>query len=162
MTQHTIAPTLDPVAVPAGQGEALWWLGMLAEVKATAEDTGGLLSIMEITCAPGMEAPLHVHHNEDEAFWITDGDVTFYVGDEVIEAQAGDYLFGPREIPHRYTVGNSGCRMLFIVTPGGFERMVREMSVPAESRTLPPPPEEEPDWGRIAAIAKAHGNELLA
>src|SRR4029079_3907616 len=107
MTQHTIAPTLDPVAVPAGQGEALWWLGMLAEVKATAEDTGGLLSIMEITCAPGMEAPLHVHHNEDEAFWITDGDVTFYVGDEVIEAQAGDYLFGPREIPHRYTVGNS-------------------------------------------------------
>jgi len=51
--------------------------------------------------------------------------------------------------------------MLFIVTPGGFEDLVVEMSVPAESRTLPPPPTGEPDWARIAAIAKAHGNELL-
>ena len=55
---------------------------------------------------------------------------------------------GPRDIPHRYTVGPNGCRMLFICTPGGFEDLVREMSVPAESRTLPPPSDEEPDLER--------------
>ena len=163
MTQETSqAPALKPVAVPSGGGEARWWFGSLAVIKATAADTGGQMTIVEITEAPGAEAPLHVHHREDEGFWVLEGDVTFEVGDMTIEAQAGDYAFGPRDIPHRYTVGDTGCRMLFICTPGGFEKLVTEMSEPAGSRTLPPPSEEEPDWERIAAIAEAHGAELLA
>jgi len=64
-----------------------------------------------------------------------------------LPASAGDFAFGPRGIPHRYTVGAAGCRMLFIMTPGGFENLVREMSVPALSCTLPPASDEEPDWG---------------
>jgi quercetin dioxygenase-like cupin family protein len=156
------APALKPVAVPSGEGEARWWFGSLVVIKATAADTGGQMTILEITEAPGAEGPLHVHHREDEGFWILEGDVTFEVGDATIEAHPGDYVFGPRDIPHRYTVGDTGCRMLFIFTPGGFEDLILEMSEPAGSRTLPPPSEEEPDWERIAAIAKAHGGELLA
>ena len=60
------------------------------------------------------------------------------------------------------TVGPQGCRMLFICTPGGFENLVREMSVPAGSRTLPPPSDETPDFEQVAAIARANGCELLA
>ena len=52
--------------------------------------------------------------------------------------------------------------MLFILTPGGFEDLIRDTSTPARSRTLPPPSDEEPDMERIAAIAKEYGNELLA
>jgi quercetin dioxygenase-like cupin family protein len=152
---------LKPVAVRSGEGEARWWFGSLAVIKATAADTGGQMAIVEITEAPGAEAPLHVHHREDEGFWVLAGDVTFEVGGATIEAHTGDYAFGPRDIPHRYTVGDAGCRMLFILTPGGFEDMIMEMSEPAASRTLPPPSEEEPDWERIAAVAEAHGNELL-
>jgi hypothetical protein len=44
---------------------------------------------------------------------------------------------------------------------GGLERLVRDMSVPAESRTLPPPSDEEPDWEHVAAVAEANGCELL-
>ena len=51
--------------------------------------------------------------------------------------------------------------MLFICTPGGFENLVREMSGPAQRRTLPPPADEEPDWEHVAAVAKANGCELL-
>lgn len=155
------AQTLTPVAVAKDEGEARWWLGSLAVIKATAADTGGQMTIIEVTEPPGFEGPLHVHHREDEGFWLLEGDATFEVGDATIEAHAGDYVFGPRDIPHRYTVGAAGCRMLFIMTPGGFEDLVLAMSEPAGSRTLPPPPEEEPDWGRVAAIAKAHGAELL-
>jgi quercetin dioxygenase-like cupin family protein len=155
------AQTLKPVVVRSDEGEARWWFGSLVVIKATAADTGGQMTIVEITEAPGVEAPLHVHHREDEGFWILEGDVTFEVGDATIQAHAGDYVFGPRDIPHRYTVGDAGCRMLFIMTPGGFEDLVREMSEPAGSRSLPPPSDEEPDWERIAAIAEAHGNELL-
>ena len=153
--------TLPPVAVSSDAGQARWWFASLAVIKATAADTGGQLTIIEVTEPPGAAAPLHIHHREDEAFWILDGDVTIVVGDTAIEAHAGDYAFGPRGVPHRYTVGPNGCRMLFICTPGGFEDLVLGMSRPAESRTLPPPSEEEPDWAHVAAVATAHGCELL-
>jgi quercetin dioxygenase-like cupin family protein len=161
MTQTSQTSALEPVAVPSGEGEARWWFGSLAVIKATAADTGGQMTIVEVTEPPGTEAPLHVHHTEDEAFWILEGDVTFYVGDATIEARAGDYVFGPRDIPHRFTVGDSGCRMLFIFTPGGIEDLIRATSEPARSRTVPPPPEEPPDLERIKAIVKEYGNELL-
>lgn len=159
MNQDT--QVLEPMATRRGEGEARWWFASLAEIKVTTEQTGGLLSIIEITEPPNAVGPLHVHHREDEGFWILEGDVTFEVGDTTIEATAGDFAFGPRGIPHSYTVGGAGCRMLFIMTPGGFEHLIREMSVPAQSRTLPPASEEEPDWDHVAAVAKARGCELL-
>jgi len=166
MTQQTTqAPALEPLAIRNGEGEARWWFGALAEIKATAADTGGLISIVEVTEPPGMEAPLHVHHGDDEAFWILEGDLTFEVGDTTIEAGAGDYVFGPRDIPHRFTVGERGCRMLFILVPGGIEDVIRATSEPAPSRTVPPPPEVEPTAEEIEglkAIVKEHGYELLA
>jgi quercetin dioxygenase-like cupin family protein len=149
------------MATQAGQGEARWWFAGLAEIKATAEDTGGLLTIVEVTEPPGAEAPLHVHHREDEGFWILEGEVTLYVGDEKIEASAGDFAWGPRDIPHRYAVGPNGCRMLFICTPAGFEGLVRDMSVPAETRTLPPASDDEPDMELVATVAQKYGAELL-
>jgi quercetin dioxygenase-like cupin family protein len=148
-----------PTYVKAGEGEARWWFGALAVIRATAQDTGGRLTIVEVTDPPGAEAPLHVHHNEDEAFYVLEGSVTLEVGGQTVEAGPGDYAWGPRGVPHRYTVGPEGCRMLFICTPGGFEDLVREMSEPAAERTLPPP--SEPDLEHVAAVAAAHGCELL-
>lgn len=162
MQETTQRQALDPVAVHADEGDARWWFAGLAVIRATAADTGGRMTIVEMTEPPGAEAPLHVHHREDEGFWILEGSATFEVGDTTIEASAGDYLFGPRDIPHRYTVGDAVCRMLFICTPGGFEDLVIAMSEPAGRRTLPPASEEQPDVERIAAIAEAYGCELLA
>jgi quercetin dioxygenase-like cupin family protein len=156
--------TLEPLAIRKGEGEARWWFGALAEIKATAADTGGQMTIVEVTEHPGAEAPLHVHHRDDEGFWILEGEVTFEVGDQTIEASAGDYVFGPRGIPHRFTVGDRGCRMLFILVPAGIEDVIRATSEPAPSSTLPPPPEAEPtaeEIGRLKAIVSDHGYELL-
>jgi quercetin dioxygenase-like cupin family protein len=165
MTQATQqAEGLKPTLVRKNAGEARWWFGALAELKATAADTGGQMTIVEVTEPPGAEAPLHVHYRDDEGFWILEGDVTFEVGDETIEASEGDYVFGPRGIPHRFTVGDQGCRMLFILVPGGIEDVIRATSEPARSRTLPPPSEEQPtaeDIERLKAIVKEHGYELL-
>ena len=129
---------VDAFAVRSGEGEARWWLGALAEIKATAADTGGHLTVVEVTDPPGVQAPLHVHHREDEAFWVLEGDVTFEVGGMTIQAGAGDFVFGPRDVPHRYTVGDAGSRMLFMLTPRRFEALVRATSDPARTRTLPP------------------------
>ena len=161
MLDQEQAQASTPLAVSSDAGEARWWFGGLAVIKVRAADTGGRLSIIDVTDPPGEEAPLHVHYQEDESFWIVEGSATFEVGGTTIAARAGDYLFAPRGIPHRYTVGPDGCRMLFICTPGGFEDLVIAMSEPALSRTLPPPASEMPDWEKVAAIAKAHGCELL-
>jgi mannose-6-phosphate isomerase-like protein (cupin superfamily) len=152
----------EALLVRGDEGEARWWFGALAVIRATAADTAGRMTIVEVTEPAGNEAPLHVHHREDEAFYILEGSATIHVGDESFEVGPGDYAFGPRDLPHRYSVGPGGCRMLFICTPAGFENLVRDMSVPAQSRTLPPRSEEEPDWQHVAAIAEANGCELLA
>jgi quercetin dioxygenase-like cupin family protein len=153
-------PALKPAFVLSDEGEARWWGPGLAVIKAGAADTGGQMTIVEVTEPPGAEAPLHVHHKEDEAFWVLDGDVTFQIGETTVAANAGDYAFGPRHLPHRYTVGDKGCRMLFILVPGGFEDLVLAMSEPARTRALPPLSSEEPDMQQLKAIAEAHGVEV--
>jgi len=153
--------TLDPVAVASGSGEALWWFGCLAEIKVTAEQTGGKLSVVEITEPPGASAPLHVHHREDEGFWILEGSAKFEVGDTTFDAGPGDWLFGPRDVPHSYEVGPDGCRMVFVLTPGGFEDAIRLMSTPASEHALPPESEEPPDLSELGDQIAAFGCEIL-
>ena len=150
-----------PFSVPVDGGEARWWGEGLAVIKATGADTGGQMAILEITEPPGALAPRHVHHREDEAFWVLDGEVTLDIGGETIVAKAGDYAFGPRDVPHGYRVGPEGCRMLFVVTPAGFEELVRAISVPAQTRALPPGAQHPPDSDDLPALVASYGCELV-
>lgn len=151
----------EAIATASGEGEAWWWFGTLAEIKTTATETGGLLTLVEVTCGPGYAAPPHVHHREDEAFWVLDGRVRFVVGEKSMDAGAGDYLMGPRDVPHRFEVGDQGCRLLFILTPGGLENLIRATSEPARRRELPPPAEQPPDLEQLKATVAQFGCELL-
>ncbi len=151
----------DALAVRSDEGEARWWLGALAVIKTTAADTGGRLTLVDVTDPPGVAAPLHVHHREDEAFWVLEGEVKVEIGGKSIEASAGDLVFGPRDIPHRYEVGEAGSRMLFILTPGGFEDLIRATSEPARTRTLPPADHPMPDEEQMMAAQAAAGCELV-
>ncbi len=151
-------------AYAPGEGEALWWIGMLATIKATAEQTGGQYTLVEILAPEGFASPLHVHHQEDEGFWILEGEMTFYVGDQTIKAQPGSFLFGPQEVPHAFRVDSGPARLLFVLSPAGFEDLVREMGEPARELTIPPQPEAPPNEAQMqqmAAIAARHGNEIL-
>jgi quercetin dioxygenase-like cupin family protein len=151
-------------AYEPGEGEALWWIGMLATIKATKEQTGGQYTLVEVLAPDGFASPLHVHHTEDEAFWILEGEMTFYVGGQTIKARPGSFLFGPKEVPHAFAVDSGPARLLFVLSPAGFEDLVREMGAPARSLTLPPQPKGPPDEAemrRMAAIAARHGNEIL-
>jgi mannose-6-phosphate isomerase-like protein (cupin superfamily) len=149
---------LQPFVVPAHEGEAYWWFGQLGEINATAEQTGGAYTLVEITVGPGYATPLHVHHGEDEAFLMIDGEATVEVGDQVVQAGPGDFLFGPREIPHRWST-ETGARLLYLLSPGGFEALIRDVGVPALERSVPPadvvPPADAAD------IVARHGNEIV-
>src|SRR5919199_2824076 len=105
------------------EGVARWWGGGLATIKATGEETGGLYSLVEVL-EPEGEAPLHVHHREDEAFWVLEGEVTFEIGEQTIKASPGSFVFGPKDVPHRYIVESGPARLLFLLSPAGFEEFI--------------------------------------
>jgi len=144
------------VSHTAEEGEAYWWLGALATIKVATP----AVTLVEVQDPPVAEAPLHVHHNEDEGFWVLEGEVTFEAGGEVVEAGPGDFVFGSRDLPHRYKVGSSGARILFILTPGGFESFIRATGEPAKTRELPPP-DVEPNMDAVMANLDRHGAEIL-
>src|SRR5918999_3492036 len=147
-----------------GEGEALWWIGMLATIKATTEQTGGQYTLVEVLAPDGFASPLHVHHFEDEGFWILEGEMNFYVGDQTIKARPGSFLFGPKEVPHAFAVDSGPARLLFVLSPAGFEDLVREMGEPAKELTIPPQADEPPDEAemeRMMAIGARYGAEII-
>ena len=151
-------------ALGPGEGEALWGDGLLATIKANGEQTDGRSSLVEILAPEGYGSGLHVHHREDEGFWILEGELTFYVGDRTLKARPGSFLFGPKDIPHAFTVDSGPARLLFLFTPAGFEDLIREMGEPARELTIPPQPDAPPDeaeMGRLMAIAAKYGGEIL-
>ena len=154
---------LDATVVADGAGEARWWFGMLAEIKTTAADSGGHLSLVEVSCAPGYKGVRHLHQNEDEGFWIIEGLLDLEVGGKHIALGAGDYASGPRGIPHGFAgVGEGGCRVLIILTPGGFEDMIMATSVPASDRIPPPPSIKMPDIATLEATMAKFGVTIVA
>jgi mannose-6-phosphate isomerase-like protein (cupin superfamily) len=141
-------------------GERLLWMGEPTLLKATGEHTGGLYTMAEILTTPDGLVPLHVHHREDEAFFVLDGEVTFSIGDDIFEAGPGSFAFGPRDVPHSYTVRTPSARMLMVFSPSGFEGFIRETSEPTDS--LETVSLDDIDFDRIMAAAERYGAEVLA
>jgi quercetin dioxygenase-like cupin family protein len=152
---------VSPIALQQSEGEALWFLGVLATIKASAETTDGRVAVIEHLAAQGAGSPLHVHHREDEWFYVIEGELTFWVGGQRIEAPAGTFVYGPRDIPHTFAVDSREARFLLVTEPAGFESFMRTLAEPAQARTLPPPASEPPDFERLAATAAEYGIEIL-
>jgi mannose-6-phosphate isomerase-like protein (cupin superfamily) len=124
----------------AGEGTAYWFLRNRMTVKATATDTGGGFGLVESLVAPGFSPPLHVHHGEDESFYVLEGELTLKCGDRIFQATAGAFVFLPRDVPHTFVVeGDRPARVLTLMTPGGGEGLFVDAGRPAEGEGLPPP-----------------------
>ncbi len=147
-------------AIADDEAEAFWFLGNLATVKADGERTGGALAVVEFAAPPGFATPRHVHHAEDEAFYVLEGSLAGFCGDAKWEAIVGSFVWLPRDVPHGYANTADGVtRSLAITLPSGFEQFVEEIGEPAPSRTLPPP--SEPDIQRAMAASARHQAEIL-
>ncbi len=158
-TNHVHAPS--PIALPPGEGEALWFMDFLATIKASAEETGGRVAVIHHAGPQGSGSPLHVHHHENEWFYILDGELTIWVDGQVIRAPAGSFVFGPQDTPHTFTVSSaSGARFLLVTEPAGFEAFMRSCAKPAQSLTLPPP-SDPPDLQQMTTIAAQYGIDIL-
>ena len=140
------------------QGEALWFFGGLATVKASSEQTGGTYAITEQVFPKGMATPLHVQP-DDETFYVLEGDLTFYLEDgQPLSASAGSFVHLPAGTAHAYQVDSETARLLNITT-AQHEAFFRAAGEPAQARSLPP--QAPPDMDRVTAAADEHGVEIL-
>jgi mannose-6-phosphate isomerase-like protein (cupin superfamily) len=78
-----------------GEGEMLWVADELMTLKATGEDTGGAYSLTDSVVPPGGGPPPHVHHREDEAFWVLEGELEVMVGESTFMASRRGLLGRP-------------------------------------------------------------------
>ena len=95
----------------------------------TGEQTNGEYSLAHIIEPPKLGPPLLIHHEDDEEFYILKGSFTFYVGDAIIEAKPGDYVFAQKGIPHRFVSGLEQSEFLVRSIPAKFDAFVKELGV---------------------------------
>lgn len=147
-------------AAGPGEGESVWFGPNRMTLKATAETTGGAYGLVESWIPAGSSPPLHVHHREDEAFWVIEGDVRFRCGDEDILAGPGSFVFLPRDVPHTFVVeGDRTAHLLTLMSPGGGERFFVDGGRTPEGPGLPPP--GPPDVEALKRVSALYGSEIL-
>jgi quercetin dioxygenase-like cupin family protein len=121
------------------QSEARWYGNSLWEFLVPAEATGGTLSVFQATMPEGFSPPRHIHTREEEVFVVVEGEAWFDIDGARQLAGPGTSVYMPRGVPHTFRVMSPVARMLGVMTPGAFEQLFRELSVPAGERALPQP-----------------------
>lgn len=122
-----------------GEGESLWVLGDLYTFKATGKQTNGNFTVIEQIIQPQSGPPPHIHHREDEAFYILGGRFSFLCGDKQSIFEAGSYVYIPKGTLHTFkNIDEQQGRLLVIITPAGLEEFFYAIGTPAVDLTTPP------------------------
>ncbi|MET8468947.1 quercetin 2,3-dioxygenase [Streptomyces sp. NPDC006422] len=149
-----------PYVMTSSEGQALWFTGNLATVKAAGPQTRGRVSVVEFLNPAGFAPPLHRHLEEDEMFYVLSGSVRFLCDEQELAAGPGDFVLLPVGLPHTFVVGSEEpLRCLQITTPSGFEDFAAEAGTPARERRLPDPGPVDP--AVLGHAAARHHIEIL-
>lgn len=148
-----MAKSVAPAFVSAQDGNICRVIENTITIKVSSEQTNGAYALCEDVTPPGAGASLHVHHREEEMFYVLEGEFEFQCGERVFQAGRGALAALPRHIPHAFkNVGKASAKALLLAVPGGLEKVFQEVN------TLPPGP---PDIPKIVAIFKKGGVDFL-
>ncbi len=157
----SIEPITKPYRVASGEGLAdVWWKSGRMTVKASGAETGHAFAQIEVEGPRGDATPRHLHHNEDETFYILEGEVTLFVGDERIDLHPGDYCFAPRGIAHASIICSESARMLSTISPAGVEQVFVDCGVPVTG-DAPPADAVLPPMDEMIRLFAGHGCDIV-
>jgi len=128
----------------------------LTPCKLTADDSGGTLSAFELSAHPQTGPQLHVHHREDEWYFVLAGEFIFKAGGESHNLRAGGSIWLPRGIPHTWAnISTEDGKLILVCQPGGFEKFFDEMG--RELATV----DSEHTREKMKEVMAKYGMELL-
>src|SRR3954469_24340228 len=104
MSTQTDDQAARAIVSQAGEGEAIWFLNSRMTVKVPGELTNGAFAVTEAVVPPGFSPPRHIHHREEESFYVIEGRLTIQCGDDTYSADAGSFVCLPRDVPHTFRV----------------------------------------------------------
>ena len=143
-----------------GRAQPLWFIDHLVHVHIDGDASNGTLALVEERGGRGDMPPLHVHHRDDEAFYVIAGELSLFMAGDHLVLAAGQAALAPREIPHSYRVESEQAHWLVITTPAGFDSFVREVAEPAPADERPPAGRPH-DPAALAPAAAKVGIEIL-
>lgn len=138
------SPTTQPFAITREEAPKYWLVDSLWSVLATAETTGGELTVLDQVMPRRSGPPPHVHDRLHEYFYILDGEIRFQIGTEVRTVSAGSLVSIPRNTVHGFAVATETARVLNLYTPAGFTEQVTFLGTPATELRLPCEGEQAP------------------
>jgi mannose-6-phosphate isomerase-like protein (cupin superfamily) len=141
------------------QAPAWWFVDLLVVEHRCAPDMETV--VLEMTLPVGSSAPLHVHHNLDDTWYVLEGEMVVRCGDDMSLAGPGHWVSMPRGVPHTFrVVGDHQARILLVHDNASFRDLIRDLGMPAGDRVVPPAP-VFPAPEELARVAATHDLELI-
>ncbi len=149
----------SPTLLGPEEGDLYQFLAARNRILAGGKQTEGTMTIIEFEAPPGFGPPPHIHHREDEAFYVLEGSALFHCDGDEVTYEAGGFCYLPKGLVHRFEMGPDGGRILQITTPSQFEEMVADYGYRIGREERPEP--EEPDIPRLVEVCQRYGIDLL-
>jgi mannose-6-phosphate isomerase-like protein (cupin superfamily) len=154
--------TSHELLLKPNQGTSLSVVGDIVTFKAVGEDTNGQYTLFELRVDPEIGPPSHMHHREDEAFYIQEGELEFQLGDRTVIATPGTFLYSPKGHLHSFkNLTNQRAKMLVWCMPAGIEKYFVEVGVPVDDPEAPSRPATPEVIDRVLAAAPKYGIEFI-
>ena len=146
----------------SNESNSFWFMSGLVTVHLSKAANADGISIIEHLLPAGFGPPFHIHRDEDETFYVLEGEFRFKQGEAIRHAQPGDVVHLPKGVPHGFRVLSAGGGRCLTITRGGFEAMVRSASLPATAVILPEQVEPTPEMqAHLAALCAENGIDLV-
>jgi mannose-6-phosphate isomerase-like protein (cupin superfamily) len=121
------------------KANAYWVLGDFYNFKITGNETNGGFTIIEQIIQPNSGPPPHIHHREDEAFYVLDGKFSFLCGEKETIAKSGSFMYVPKGMLHTFkNINETQSRLLVVITPAGLENFFYAIGTPVGNSDNPP------------------------
>ena len=147
---------------PANTGPCFSGPGDQYTFLVTGDQSNGAYFIMEGIIPPGGGPPLHIHHREEECFYLLDGTLEITLGEKIFNATTGAFIQIPRGTLHRFhNTGSTTARMLLLFSPAGMDKYFEETLEPVQDRTAAIPPISESVIARLINAGPKHGLEFV-
>ena len=153
--------THQPTLRTPSEGRTIAVVGDVYRFMATGDDTNGKYALWEALVPPGGGPPPHVHSQEEEGFFILEGEITFHVGEKRVVATPGMFANMPVGTPHSFkNESDRPAKMLISVAPAGLEKMFFEVGVPLSNGATTALPPTKAEIEKLLEVAPRYGIEI--